>query len=108
MVQVLSFTGFAERKNQNHSHLQGKRKNTKKNVYVSHLNVKITASRRSIRLVLVYGLGEKPMMLATNKTILGKKNAVSIVRDYMSRWRIEEYFRFKQSRNNILGLKTFG
>lgn len=71
-------------------------KTQKKTVYVSHLNVKITASRRSIRLVLVYGLGEKPMMLATNKTILGKKNAVGIVRGYMSRWRIEEYFRFKK------------
>src|SRR5690625_816635 len=36
------------------------------------------------------------MMLATNKTILGKKGAVVIVHDYMSRWRIEEYFRFKK------------
>jgi len=71
-------------------------KTQKKTVYISHLNVKITASRRSIRLVLVYGLGEKPMMLATNKTILGKKDAVGIVHDYMSRWRIEEYFRFKK------------
>lgn len=65
-------------------------------VYVSHLNVKITASRRSICLVLVYGLGETPMMLATNKAIQGKKDVIQIVRAYMSRWRIEEYFRFKK------------
>ncbi|KRG14950.1 hypothetical protein ACA29_05635 [Lederbergia galactosidilytica] len=32
----------------------------KETIYVSHLNVKITAGKRSIRLVLVYGLGEKP------------------------------------------------
>lgn len=71
-------------------------KTQKKTVYVSHLNVKITASRRSIRLVLVYGLGEQPMMLATNKPIHGKRDAIGIVRNYMSRWRIEEYFRFKK------------
>lgn len=71
-------------------------KTEKKPVYISHLNVKITASRRSMRLVLVYGLGEKPMMLATNKPIRGKKDAIGIVHDYMSRWRIEEYFRFKK------------
>jgi len=35
-------------------------------------------------------------MLATNKTIRGKQDAIDIVRDYMSRWRIEEYFRFKK------------
>ncbi|WP_212965694.1 transposase [Lederbergia ruris] len=68
----------------------------KETIYVSHLNVKITAGKRSIRLVLVYGLGEKPMMLATNKVIRGKKDAIQIVRAYMSRWRIEEYFRFKK------------
>lgn len=68
----------------------------KETIYVSHLNVKITAGKRSIRLVLVYGLGEKPMMLATNKVIRDKKDAIQIVRAYMSRWRIEEYFRFKK------------
>ncbi|KRG11471.1 hypothetical protein ACA30_21075 [Virgibacillus soli] len=36
------------------------------------------------------------MMLATNKVIRGKKDAIQIVRAYMSRWRIEEYFRFKK------------
>mgnify|MGYP001163262482 FL=1 len=71
-------------------------KTKKKTVYLSHLNVKITASKRAIRLVLVYGLGEAPMMLATNKTIQGKEDVIGIVRDYMSRWRIEEYFRFKK------------
>src|SRR5699024_9695663 len=71
------------------------RKTQNKTVYLTHLNVKITASRRSIRLVLVYGLGEEPMMLVTNKSILGKKDAIGIVHDYMSRWRVEEYFRFK-------------
>src|SRR5699024_1286881 len=68
----------------------------KRTVYISHLNVKITASKRRIRLVLVYGLQETPMMLATNRAIPSKKEAVRIVRAYMYRWRIEEYFRFKK------------
>jgi hypothetical protein len=71
-------------------------KEKQETVYVSHLNVKITASKQPIYLVLVYGLGETPMMLATNKVIEGKKDVVNIVRIYMSRWRIEEYFRFKK------------
>lgn len=65
-------------------------------VYISHLNIKVTASKNPICLVLVYGLGKTPMMLATNKVIQGKKDVINIVRTYMSRWRIEEYFRFKK------------
>lgn len=71
-------------------------KERKETVYISHLNIQITASKKSVNLVLVYGLGERPMMLATNKTIRGKDDVVHIVRTYMSRWRIEEYFRFKK------------
>ena len=44
-------------------------------VYLSHVKVPITASRKDIYLVLVYGITEHPMML---------------------RWRIEEYFRCKK------------
>lgn len=67
-----------------------------KECFISHLNVQITASKNNICLVLVYGLGKKPMILATNKPILGKEDVVNILRLYMSRWRIEEYFRFKK------------
>ena len=44
-----------------------------KECYISHLNVQITAAKKNLRLVLVYGLGEKPMMLASNKPILAKR-----------------------------------
>jgi hypothetical protein len=67
-----------------------------KECYVTYINVQITASRRPLRLVCVYGLGEMPMMLATNRPILGKDDVVNICRTYLSRWRIEEYFRFKK------------
>lgn len=69
--------------------------------YISHLNVKITADKRNVRLVLVYGLSDTPMMLVTNKVIKSKEDAISILRLYMSRWRIEEYFRFKKNEYNF-------
>jgi transposase len=67
-----------------------------KECYVGFINVKITAPKKPLRLVCVYGLGEMPMMLATNRPIIGKDDVVKICRTYLSRWRIEEYFRFKK------------
>lgn len=67
-----------------------------KTVYVSHLNIKITANKKPVTLVLVYGLGATPMMLVTNKHMGNKRDVIQVIRDYMSRWRVEEYFRFKK------------
>ena len=64
--------------------------------YLSHVKVQITASRKDIYLVLVYGITEHPMMLATNKEIRSKEDVVRIAKLYFSRWRIEEYFRCKK------------
>ncbi len=71
-------------------------KGKKREAYLSHIKIQITASRKDIYLVLVYGLTEHPMMLATNKTIKSKEDVVRIARLYFSRWRIEEYFRCKK------------
>ncbi|MFR1660579.1 transposase [Gallintestinimicrobium sp.] len=64
--------------------------------YLSHVKVQITASRKDINLVLVYGITEHPMMLATNKKIKSKDDVIKIAKLYFSRWRIEEYFRCKK------------
>jgi hypothetical protein len=64
--------------------------------YLSHVKVQITASRKDIYLVLVYGITEHPLMLATNKELKSKDDVVRIARLYFSRWRIEEYFRCKK------------
>lgn len=63
--------------------------------YLSHVKVQITASRKDIYLVLVYGITEHPMMLATNKKINSKEDVIRVAKLYFSRWRIEEYFRCK-------------
>ena len=60
-------------------------KEKQETVYISHLNIKVSASKNPICLVLVYRLGKIPMMLATNKVIQGKKDVINIVRTYMSR-----------------------
>lgn len=64
--------------------------------YLSHVKVQITASRKDIYLVLVYGITEHPMMLATNKRISSKEDVLKVAKLYFSRWRIEEYFRCKK------------
>lgn len=64
--------------------------------YLSYVNVQITASRKDIYLVLVYGITEHPMMLVTNKDIKSKEDVIRVARIYFSRWKIEEYFRCKK------------
>ena len=64
--------------------------------YLSHVKVQITASRKNIYLVLVYGVTEHPMMLATNKEIKSKNDVIKVAKLYFFRWRIEEYFRCKK------------
>lgn len=71
-------------------------KGKKQEAYLSHVKVKITASRKDIYLVLVYGITEHPMMLATNIEIRSKEDLIKIAKLYFSRWRIEEYFRCKK------------
>jgi hypothetical protein len=77
-----------------------------KECYVSFINVRITASKRPLRLVLVYGLGNEPMMLATDRPILCKDDVVKICRTYLCRWRIEEYFRFKKQYFGFEGFRV--
>lgn len=64
--------------------------------HISHVKVQLTAAKRDVYLVLVYGITEHPMMLVTNKAISGKEDVIKIARLYFSRWKIEEYFRAKK------------
>lgn len=72
--------------------------------YLSHVRVEITASRKPIWLVLVYGITEHPMMLATNRPIHSKEEMLQVAKLYFSRWRIEEYFRCKK---NVFDFENF-
>lgn len=72
-----------------------------KECFVSVLRVQITAKKQWLNLVLVYGLGETPMMLATNLDIRSKNDLIKVSRCYLDRWRIEEYFKFKKQEYNF-------
>lgn len=53
--------------------------------YLSHVKVQITASRKDIYLVLVYGITEHPMMLATNKELKSRDDVIRIARLYFAK-----------------------
>mgnify|MGYP002734789653 CR=1 FL=1 len=72
-----------------------------KECYVSVLKVQITAKKKWINLVFVYGLSDTPMMLASNIPIKSKEDVIKIARCYLNRWRIEEYFKFKKQEYNF-------
>lgn len=72
-----------------------------KECFASVLKVQITAQKKWINLVLVYGLGETPMMIASNIPIKKKEDVIKIARCYLDRWRIEEYFKFKKQEYNF-------
>lgn len=71
---------------------QGEEKECK----VSVIKVQITAKKKWINLVFVYGLSDTPMMLASNISIKSKEDVIKVARNYLNRWRIEEYFKFKK------------
>ena len=71
-------------------------KGKNQDAYLSHVKVQITASKNDIYLVLIYGITEHPMMLATNIEIKSKDDVIRVARTYFSRWKIEEYFRCKK------------
>ena len=77
-------------------------------VYVSHTRVELPRHKgKTLYLVIIYGLSEeKPMMLLTNKVIKNKKDVHKIVRAYMSRWRIEENFRFKKQQYGFENMRV--
>lgn len=68
---------------------------------VSMVKAQITAQKKWINIIFIYGLSNTPMMLASNIPIRSKEDVIKIARNYMNRWRIEEYFKFKKQEYNF-------
>ena len=68
---------------------------------VSMVKAQITAQKKWINIIFIYGLSDIPMMLASNIPIKSKEDVIKIARCYMNRWRIEEYFKFKKQEYNF-------
>ena len=56
----------------------------------------LSGSDRLLSIILIFGLSDHPMALATNLNTDTKNHLISAMRLYFSRWRIEEYFRCKK------------
>ena len=62
-----------------------------------HTKVNLIGFKDSYYVVFNYlGDSKEPLMLLTNKNIKFKEDVISVVMSYCSRWKIEEYFRFKK------------
>lgn len=78
---------------------------------ISYIPVKLCAfPGKDLVLVVVYGFGKNPMLLLTNmeiqKTQHKKKICIIVTKIYLMRWRIEEYFRFKNQQFNFEDLRV--
>jgi len=56
----------------------------------------LSGSDRRLSIILIFGLSDHPMVLATNLITDTKAKLIAAMRHYFSRWRIEEYFRCKK------------
>lgn len=78
---------------------------------ISYIPVRLCAfPQKDLVLVAVYGFGKNPMLLLTNmeiqETSLKKKLCIIVTKVYLMRWRIEEYFRFKNQQFNFEDLRV--
>ena len=60
----------------------------------------------NLNLVVCYGFGKEPMMLITNLKSDDKRLSVAVVKVYLMRWRIEEYYRFKKNQFKFEDLRV--
>jgi len=80
----------------------GKRKKVK----FSYAKIKLPIiPDKELTLVIVRGLGKLPMMLISNLNPESKKLTEVILRVYIKRWKIEEYFRFKKQQFDIENIR---
>lgn len=71
----------------------------------SHFEGTINNVKEKLRIICVYvENSNEPMILLTNKKINCKEDLIRLVLMYISRWKIEEHFRFKKV---VYGLENF-
>lgn len=72
---------------------------------VSHIEVKINNYSGKVTLLFVNSFVEKePLILLSNRKVHSKEDVVRLTLNYISRWKIEEFFRFKKVE---FGLENF-
>jgi hypothetical protein len=76
---------------------------------ISYIPVKLCAfPKQELVLIVVYGFGKTPMMLLTNlKSPEKKKVSLLVIKVYLMRWRIEEYFKFKKQQFDFEDIRVW-
>lgn len=59
-----------------------------------------------LNLVVCYGFGKKPMILITSLNSDDERLSVAVVKVYLMRWRIEEFYKFKKQQFNFEDLRV--
>ncbi len=87
-------------------------KYTKKNGFSADCKVSIIPIRLVCRpndelnLIVCYGFGKEPMLLITNLKSDDKRLSIAVVKVYLMRWRIEEFYRFKKQQFGFENLRV--
>jgi hypothetical protein len=87
------------------SHTDRKGKHTRLKVSFRHVRLPLRPDE-PLTLVIVYGFGIVPMLLLTNLPVKGKETCLRIVKTYLCRWRIEEYYRFKKNQFDLENIRV--
>lgn len=84
-----------------------KGKRHQKTLSLGHIRVRLPGSNKDLELVVVKGLGAKPLMLLTSDLGDGLQDyLIRILHIYMTRWRIEESFRYIKERYHLENLRV--
>ena len=79
----------------------------KRKVKFSYAPIKLPALKnKDLTLVIIHGRGKEPMMLITNIKPKAKKLTLAILKAYIKRWKIEEYFRFKKQQFDFENIRV--
>src|SRR5690554_70459 len=78
-----------------------------KKLKFSYASVKLPAlPNKKLTLIIIRGHGRKPMLLITNLKPKAKRLSLAILKVYIKRWKIEEYFRFKKQQFNLENIRV--
>ena len=77
-------------------------KNKRKKLKFSYTPIKLPAlPDKKLTMVIIRGHGKRPTMLITNLKPEDKRLTLAILKAYIKRWKIEEYFRFKKQQFDL-------
>lgn len=104
---TMNILDCAKRAKAEYSCIAKLRNGQKKRLYFTYLNISLPCLPGTpLGLVVVKGIGEKPMMLITNLKADSQELTYTVLKIYVQRWKIEEYFKFKKQQFDLENLRV--